>query len=355
MNDAMPGPRSCEVCGGRLRYDNTIGVCRATPECSRERTRRLRAARSSKPQKQKCNRGTCPNDARANGVCGMHDMRFKRTGDYGPDGPMRKPLVINPGDRFGRWTVLENYSFTNQRILCRCECGTERRVWAYILTVGESKSCGCGRRKPHPPAEPYMLAGEVHGNLTALEKATYGSEAIRFQCKCGTEAVKNAGMVKRGQTRSCGCLVTEQWKTHGFSRHPLYSLWKGIVRRCENPKDPAYKDYGANGRTICEGWKGMPEGFLTFVADMGERPPGMTTDRLDNKGGYWCGHCAECIRLGHPLNAAWRTPKQQNANRRTVGGLARENKALAARVAELEALLADCTCGMQPLSRGALF
>ena len=335
---AATEPRRCELCGTTLRSSNRIGICRTTPECNREATRRRRAANGpGRLQKKKCNRGACPKPAVSHGVCAMHAARFKRTGEYGPDEPMRVPLVISPGDRFGKWTVLESYSVTHQRILCRCECGTEKRVWAYILTSGQSKSCGRGHGKPRRDKPPYMRAGEVHGLLTALEDAAFTSDAIRFWCECGVETVKNAGMVKRGQTRSCGCLRLATFTKHGLSRHPLYSIWKGMIRRCEDPKDAAYEKYGGSGRTVCEGWRGMPDGFLSFAADMGERPPGMTTDRLDNEGGYWCGHCAECLRLGRPANAAWRTPKQQNANRRTV-------HALAARVAELEALLAGCTC-----------
>jgi hypothetical protein len=276
----------------------------------------------------------------------MHAARFRKTGDYGPDEQTRGPLGINPGDTFGRWTVLESYSTSHQRLLCQCRCGTERRVLAYILTIGQSQSCGCvkgGSRRP--PAEPFMRAGDVHELLTALEGATYGSDAIRFQCKCGAETIKNAGMVRRGQTRSCGCLRVATFQTHGLSRHPLYHIWKGILRRCENPQDPGYEHYGADGITVCEGWHGLPDGFLSFAADLGERPARHTVDRLNNDGGYWCGHCAECIAKHRPANAAWRTPKQQNANRRSVRPLVRERDALTARVDVLEALLAKCTCG----------
>jgi hypothetical protein len=254
-------------------------------------------------------------------------------------------VAIKAGDVFHSWTVLEDYSIDNKRILCRCECGTERPILAYRLGKDDSRSCGCGRNGvPRPPAEPYMHPGEIYGLLTALEGAIYASDTIRFQCECGEEADKEAGMVKRGQTRSCRCLRLKHFQTHGLSTHPLYHIWKGILRRCENPNDPGYTNYGADGITVCEGWHGLPDGFLNFAADMGERPRGHTVDRLDNDGGYWCGHCAECKRNAWPANAAWRTPKEQNANRRTIRELIRERDALAERVAELEVLLAHCTC-----------
>jgi hypothetical protein len=158
--------------------------------------------------------------------------------------------------------------------------------------------------------------------------------------------IKNAGMVKRGQTRSCGHLVVENWTTHGLSKHPLYHIWKGMLRRCENPKDPAYEDYREHNITVCEGWHGAPDGLLSFAAHMGERPPGHNTvDRPNNDGGYWCGHCAECTANGWTANAAWKTPKEQNANRRSVHTMAPRLNAALAEIERLKRLLENAERG----------
>lgn len=60
------------------------------------------------------------------------------------------------GQRFGRWTVLRMAVRTSTdghkrtACLCRCDCGTERVVYAQSLRAGVTKSCGCA--KPVPSA-----------------------------------------------------------------------------------------------------------------------------------------------------------------------------------------------------------
>ena len=45
------------------------------------------------------------------------------------------------GKKFGRWTVLK--VIDQLKLLCKCDCGTERPVLLYHLKYGRSTSCGC--------------------------------------------------------------------------------------------------------------------------------------------------------------------------------------------------------------------
>jgi hypothetical protein len=60
-----------------------------------------------------------------------------------------------------------------------------------------------------------------------------------------------------------------------------------MLKRCNDPKQTGYQNYGGKGIKVCEDWKTF-EGFL---ADMGERGEGKTLDRIDSNGNYEKSNC----------------------------------------------------------------
>lgn len=104
---------------------------------------------------------------------------------------------------------------------------------------------------------------------------------------------------------------------HGMSKTPTYATYRAMIERCTQPHRHDYQYYGARGIKICARWlEPGASGVLNFHADMGDRPEGMTIDRIDNDGHYSCGHCAECVANGWPANCRWATAKEQGANQR---------------------------------------
>jgi hypothetical protein len=142
----------------------------------------------------------------------------------------------------------------------------------------------------------------TYNNFKAIKVISpKGSKNKVWLCECqicgGRSKVNACNLGKTDNCKSCRGLK------HGMSRSATYTAWCNMISRCRDSKNPAFKNYGGRGIKVCDRWMK----FTNFLDDMGEKPKGLSLDRIDNQRGYF------------PDNCRWVEWKHQMRNRRCKG------------------------------------
>lgn len=193
------------------------------------------------------------------------------------------------GDRFG---VLTARSMTGEKVgtsmvwLCECDCGNLVECPLYKLRRGTSKSCGCLEVK----GKGKDVQGSKFNKLTAIsstgKKGVSGDFIWECLCECGNSVEVPIGRLSSGSAYSCGC--STRMGKHNRTGTPTYTSWVKMLQRARTD------DYGDwySDVTVCPEWDTRQGGsFKNFLLDMGERPEGMTLNRVNGAKVYSKENC----------------------------------------------------------------
>lgn len=156
--------------------------------------------------------------------------------------------------------------------------------------------------------------GQVFGTMEIIDSRTIktdrGTEHSEYQIrctKCGTVRWHNSYTVLRGRAN---CYVCNPLQRRYLSKgerdaYPdkLYSVYRGMVRRCTQETSDKWQFYGARGIRVCDEWMQDYEAFGDWAMNNGWNEH-MTLDRIDIDGDY------------EPSNCRWVDMKVQNNNKR---------------------------------------
>ena len=155
------------------------------------------------------------------------------------------------------------------------------------------------RGKHDPEGVLFCVMESLYRNLKLVSSPSvifisghYRKRAV-FECVCGNKKEYDYYRIitKGGSCRKCAQKKAKIERIkHGLIKHPLYSKWSDMKKRCYNLKVDRYNSYGALGIVVCDEWKNDFINFYNWSINNGWEE-GLTIERKDVYKNYCPENC----------------------------------------------------------------
>ncbi|WP_242278609.1 hypothetical protein [Bacillus cereus group sp. BfR-BA-01313] len=160
-----------------------------------------------------------------------------------------------------------------------------------------------------------------------LDRVTPKKKYYKCQCKCGTIRSVADHSLKKGGSKSCGCLKKENLVDPNIKR--LRRIYNGMVKRCTDPSHNRYEHYGAKG--ICCEWttfdefkNDMFDSYVKHVVEHGEK--NTSIERSNVKGNYTRSNCKWATILEQMNNTSTNVFYEWEGKKMTLAEICREKE-----------------------------
>lgn len=221
----------------------------------------------------------------------------------------KAPKKYLQGERYGMLVIQGEAEPTPKgfrRVRCLCDCGKETLVCTSNFPT-HTTSCGCQKRKVFDNYREKVRSGEIIPEKLIGER--FGSVVVNhfvhwdvrnekdprisvWDCTCDCGVNFETRITNLSDVSSCGCerrrKIAEARTIHGMHGTRTHKSWMKMKERCRQDCYVEKEYYQDRGIDVCDEWY---DSFEKFYEDMGERPEGMTLDRIDTNEGYYKDNC----------------------------------------------------------------
>ena len=203
-------------------------------------------------------------------------------------------MINETGNRYGLLTVTPAHKSDNGIWwLCKCDCGGEKWFSGSNLRRGRTKSCGCLQDGVVDES------GKRYGMLTVLRKANrthFGSAMWECVCDCGCEYLAIGTALRAGGAKSCGC-STGNHKPPGVSaRRLLFNRYRHSARSRGHEFGLSYEEFASIISADCFYCGIPPSGEVRGWSEKSGAVLYSGIDRVDSSRGYSKDNVVACCR-----------------------------------------------------------